>query len=56
MKLNFEADGNRASYVDTNGYSADFDFDRNTIYFVDYNMFSHDSDKALISIPACRPL
>ncbi|MBP5475019.1 MAG: hypothetical protein J6X83_02000 [Methanomicrobium sp.] len=48
MKLNFEADGNRASYVDTNGYSADFDFDRNTIYFVDYNMFSHDSDKALI--------
>ena len=35
-------------FVDTNGYSADFDFDRNTIYFVDYNMFSHDSDKALI--------
>ena len=45
--LTFESDGNRAHYINPNGYSADFDFEKNTIYFADYNMFNLETGDTL---------
>ena len=48
LNLTFDADGNRAYYINPNGYSADFDFEKNTIHFTDYNMFYNTPGNALV--------
>ena len=46
--MTFDADGSMAYYINPNGYSADFDFEKNTIHFTDYNMFYNKPGNALI--------
>ena len=43
FSMTYKADGNSAYYINPNGYSADFDFEKNTIHFTDYNMFNQMS-------------
>ncbi|MBQ4414877.1 MAG: hypothetical protein II861_02090 [Methanomicrobium sp.] len=48
--LTFKADGDKASFVRENGYSADFDFQKNTIHFTDYNMFVKTPNGPLLDV------
>ena len=48
--LTFKADGDKASYVRENGYTADFDFSKNTVYFTDLDMFEKMPSGALVDV------
>ena len=48
--LTFKADGDIASFVRENGYSADFDFQKNTVHFTDYNMFTKTPNGPLLDV------
>ena len=48
--LTFKADGDMASFVRENGYSADFDFQKNTVHFTDYNMFTKTPNGPLLDV------
>ncbi|WP_042705958.1 S41 family peptidase [Methanomicrobium mobile] len=48
--LTFKADGDKASFVRENGYSADFDFQKNTVHFTDYNMFTKTPNGPLLDV------
>ena len=48
--LTFKADGDTASFVRENGYSADFDFQKNTVHFTDYNMFTKTPNGPLLDV------
>ena len=48
--LTFNADGDMASFVRENGYSADFDFQKNTVHFTDYNMFTKTPNGPLLDV------
>jgi hypothetical protein len=48
--LTFKADGDKASFVRENRYSADFDFQKNTIHFTDYNMFVKTPNGPLLDV------